>query len=138
MTGLDRDHLPFFGSFPVLRAHLSHRCASFVEDEALHIVGKIGERDLGLGALDADRADEQGHVRLLLRKDMLDPRAYFGFDPISSTQGFRPGFAFGLFAMDPADPAMSLKPRLITQSRHRPLAQLLLFEKRGTGGLQAG
>ena len=84
-----------------------------MEDQALHIVGKIGERDLGLGSLDADRADEQGHVRLLLRKDMLDPRAYFGFDPVGSTQGFRSGFAFGLFAVDAADPALRLEPRLI-------------------------
>ena len=29
-----------------------------MEDEALHIIGEIGEHDLGLGALDADGSDE--------------------------------------------------------------------------------
>ena len=47
----------FSGGFPVIRAHLSRRCPSFVEDQAVHVVGQVGQRDLGLGALDADGAD---------------------------------------------------------------------------------
>lgn len=57
-----------------------------MEDQALHIVSQIDEGDLGLGALDADRADKQPHVRFFLRKDMFDPRADFGFDPVGGTQ----------------------------------------------------
>jgi hypothetical protein len=30
-----------------------------VEDQAVHVVGEVGERDFGLGTLDADGADEQ-------------------------------------------------------------------------------
>ena len=51
-----------FGSDLMLQTHLSCRCPSFVEDQSVHIVGEIGERDLGFRALDADGADEQGHV----------------------------------------------------------------------------
>ncbi len=45
-----------FGSDFLLQTHLSYRCASLVEDQAAHIVGEVGERDLGLSALDADGA----------------------------------------------------------------------------------
>ena len=41
---------------------------AFVEDQALHIVGQIDQHDLGLGTLDPDCADEQHHMRLLLRQ----------------------------------------------------------------------
>ena len=44
-----------------------------MEDQAVHIVGQIGQRDLGVGALDADGADEQPHVGLLLGEHMFDP-----------------------------------------------------------------
>ena len=54
MTDLDRKHLPFFGSFRVLRTHLSHPCSSFVEDQAIHVVGQVGERDFGLIGLTRD------------------------------------------------------------------------------------
>jgi hypothetical protein len=53
-----------------------------VEDQALHILGEVDACDLGLCAFDADGTDEQAHMRLILRKDMLDPCTYFGFDPI--------------------------------------------------------
>jgi hypothetical protein len=60
-----------------------------VEDRALHIVGEDDACDLGLCAFDAHGADEQAHMRLFLRKDMLDPCTDFGFDPIGGAQRFR-------------------------------------------------
>jgi hypothetical protein len=57
-----------------------------MEDQAFHIIGEVDEHDLGLGAFDVDGADEQSHVRLLLGEDMLHPRAYFGFGPVSGAQ----------------------------------------------------
>jgi hypothetical protein len=48
-----------------------------VPDEAGEIVGEIGHADLGPGAGDTDRADEQAHPEFLLRKDMLDERTDF-------------------------------------------------------------
>ena len=66
-----------FGVFSVHQTHLSHRRPSFVEDQPAHVVGQIGQRDLRLGALDADGADEQPHPGLLLRKDMFNTGANF-------------------------------------------------------------
>ena len=53
-------------------AQLSDRCPSFVEYQTVHVVGQIDQRDFGLGTLDADGADEQAHLGLLLREDTLD------------------------------------------------------------------
>jgi hypothetical protein len=57
-----------------------------MEDQAAHIIGEVDEHDLGLGALDPDGADEQPHVRFLLRKDMFDPRPDFGLGSVGRTQ----------------------------------------------------
>ena len=84
-----------------------------MEDQALHIVGEVDEHDLGLGALEADGANEQAHVCLLLRKNMLDLCTDFGFDPVCRAQCVRAGFAFGLLAVDAADPALGFKPHFI-------------------------
>ena len=49
-----------------------------VEDQAMHVVGQIGQRDLSLCALDADGADEQAHLVFLPGKEMLDAGADLG------------------------------------------------------------
>jgi hypothetical protein len=67
-----------------IEAQLSRRRPCFVEDQAVHVEGQIGERDFRLGALDADGADEQAHFRLLMRKDMLDPGAHAGFGRVAA------------------------------------------------------
>ena len=67
-----------FGGFSAFRTQLSCRCPSFVEDQAVHVVGEVGEGDLGLGALDADGPDEQPHLVFLPGKDMLDAGADLG------------------------------------------------------------
>ena len=71
-----------FGSDLLRQTHLSCGGPSLVEDQAFHIVSEVDEHDFGLGTLDTDGADEQAHVRFFLGKDMFDPRAYFGFDPV--------------------------------------------------------
>jgi hypothetical protein len=68
------------------RAHLSRRCPSFVEDQALHVVSQIDEGDLGLGTFDTNGPYEQCHMRFFLRKDMFDPRTDLRFDPIGGTE----------------------------------------------------
>lgn len=50
-----------------------------MEDQAVHVVGEVGERDLGLGAFDADGANEQPHLVLLPGEDMFDAGADLGF-----------------------------------------------------------
>ena len=100
----------FFDGFPVLQTHLSHRCSSFVEDQAVHIVGEVGERDLGLGTLDADSADEQPHLVFLPGEDMLDAGAHFRFGGVGPGGALGHRFAAWLLAMDAADPALPLEP----------------------------
>ena len=43
-----------------------------MEDETVHVVGKVDQRHLGSGAGDADGADDEAHRALLPGKDMLD------------------------------------------------------------------
>ena len=54
------------------RTQLSHGCPAYVEDQSVDIVGEVGERDLRLGARDADGADEQSHLILLAGEHVLD------------------------------------------------------------------
>ena len=44
-----------------------------MEDQAVEVVGEIGEREFGLRPGKADGADEQAVAALLMREDMLDP-----------------------------------------------------------------
>lgn len=46
-----------------------------MEDQPLHIIGEIHEGTLGLGTSEADGANEEPHVRLLLSEDMFDEHA---------------------------------------------------------------
>ena len=66
---------PLFGGFSDFWAQLSYRCPSFVEDQALHVVGGVGQCDLGFGALYADATDEQAHLIFLPGEDMFDTGA---------------------------------------------------------------
>ena len=43
-----------------------------MEDQAIHVVGDVGERQFRLGAGEADGADEEAEARLLVREDVLD------------------------------------------------------------------
>ena len=67
---------------------LSFGKPAFVEDQALHIVFQMSEHDLGLGTLDPDGTDEQTHMRLLLRKDVLHSRPYLRLGSVGCTKRF--------------------------------------------------
>lgn len=103
----------FFGDFPAFEAHLSRCSSSFVEDQAVHVVGQIGQRDLGRGALEADGADEQPHLVLLLGEDMFDAGSNPGFDRVGLGGPLWHRLASWLPAMDAADPALSPEPFLV-------------------------
>ena len=61
-----------FSRFCGFQAHLSRCCAPFVEDQAVEVIGQIGQREFGLRAGNADGADEEAVAVLLMREDMLD------------------------------------------------------------------
>ncbi len=84
-----------------------------MEDQAVHVVGEIGQRDLGLGALDADGADEQPHLVLLPGEDMLDTGADFRFGGVGLRGPLGHRLAARLLAVDAADPALPLEPCLV-------------------------
>jgi hypothetical protein len=90
-------------------AQLSYGKPAFVEDQALHIVSKIDQHDLGLGTLEADGGDEQSHMRLLLCKDMFHPCPYLRLSSVGCMKRFSPWLALWLLAIDPADSAIGCK-----------------------------
>ena len=55
------------------QTHLPCGSPSFMEDQAVKIVGEIGECELGLCTRKTDGADEQTISSFLMREDMLDP-----------------------------------------------------------------
>ena len=54
------------------QADSSRGHAAFVEDQAIHVVGDVGQRQFRLRACDANGADEEAETVLLMREDMLD------------------------------------------------------------------
>ena len=84
-----------------------------MEDQAVHIVGQVGQRDPGLGSLDANGADEQPHLVFLPGKNMLDAGTDFRFGRVGPGGAFGPRPASGLLAVDAADPAVPYEPRLV-------------------------
>lgn len=46
-----------------------------MEDQAIEVIGQIGQREFGLGSGKSDGADEQAVSPFLMREDMLDPCA---------------------------------------------------------------
>lgn len=87
--------------------------AAFVEDQAVDIVGEVGERDLRLGTRDADGADEQRHLVLLPSEHMFDAGADGGPSGIGARGARRHRLDLGLLSVDAADPADRLQPSLI-------------------------
>ena len=72
----------------------------FVKDQAVHIVGEIGEADLGFGAGQADGADHQAEAGLLPSKDMFDGSADARLIGVGRSGGFGHGAATWFLAMD--------------------------------------
>lgn len=79
----------------------------------MHVEGQVGERDLGLGAGNADGADEQAHFRLLVREHVLDPRPDPGLGSVAAADVLRHRPALGLPAVDTTDPTLGLQPALV-------------------------
>lgn len=110
---LETPYCRFSAAFPVSQTQLSHRRPSLVEDQAVHIVGEVGQCDLGFGALDADGADKQPHMMLFMGKDMLDQRAHLGLLAIGLGCPFGHRPAVGLAAVDLAGATMATQPCLV-------------------------
>ena len=53
----------------------SHGGAAFMEDQAVHVAGEVGQGQFGFGALEADGPDEKAETVLLMGEDMLDAGA---------------------------------------------------------------
>ena len=62
-----------FGLFGGFQAQLSGGCAAFVEDQAIKVIGQVGQSEFGLRACQANGADEQPVAVLLMCKDVLNP-----------------------------------------------------------------
>ena len=60
-----------------------------MEDQAVHIVGQIGEGDPGLGTLDADGTDEQPLLVLLMGEHVLDAGARLRLGCVALTDMLR-------------------------------------------------
>lgn len=67
--------MSFFNSYEVTGpfwADSSRSHATLMEDQAVHVVCDVSEREFRLGPGDADRADEEAEAGLLMREDVLD------------------------------------------------------------------
>jgi hypothetical protein len=53
---------------PRFRADSSRGSPALMEDQAVHVVGEVGECQFGLGSGEADRTDEETEAVLVLRK----------------------------------------------------------------------
>ena len=84
-----------------------------MKDEAVDVVGEVGEADLRLGTDDADGADEKAHLILLPGKDMLDAGAHGGALRVGAGRARRHRLAPRLLAVDATDPACRLQPGFV-------------------------
>lgn len=131
--------LPFYsaclgariGSWISLRK-LSRRRPCLMGNKVVHIEGQIGDSGFCLGALDANGMDEQVHFRRLMSKNVLGAGANAGFGGVAAPDIRRHRFAFGLPAMNAADPALGLEPALIA------LAAIDRFRPDVRGGVVVG
>jgi hypothetical protein len=81
----------------------SDRILTAEPEIATHIVCQVGEADLHPCPGDADRADDQPHVALLVSEHVLDCRAHCGFPGIGSSHARRHRTASRLLAVNPRD-----------------------------------
>ena len=91
----------------------SRGCAPFVEDQAVEVVGQIGERELCLRPGNTDGADEEAIAVFLVREDILDAGADRGLYGVGARHllGHQP--ALRLAAMDAAVEHVGLEPCLV-------------------------
>ena len=72
----------------------------FVKDQAVHIVGEIGEADFGFGTGQADGADHQAEAILLPGENMFDAGADARFLGIGRSRRLGHGTAARFLAVD--------------------------------------
>lgn len=84
-----------------------------MEDEAVHVVGDVGQRQFRLGALKADRADEEAEPNLLIREDMVDGGSDRGLLRFRAGGHLRHRLARQLAAMDAARQHPLRQPRFV-------------------------
>jgi len=65
-----------FCVFTRFQTHLSRGRPSFMEDEAVKVVGQIGQGQFGLRTSQSDCADEKAKAPLLMPKHMLYPSSH--------------------------------------------------------------
>jgi len=85
----------------------------FVEDQAVEIVGEIGQYQFGFGARQANGANEQSEPALPLGEDMLDPSADAWLFRIGPSCCVRHGFAFAFAPVNVAGQYVFGQPLLI-------------------------
>ena len=81
--------------------------------QALHVVGEIGEADLGGGPGDADGADEQSHRSLLPGKHVFDRGTHPGFRRVGQSRPARHRPAPRFLAMNARAHAVVREPCLV-------------------------
>jgi len=84
-----------------------------MEDQAIEIVGDIGEREFGLGAGHADGADEQPEPVLLMGEDMFNPGADRRLCRIGPCDILRHRLARRLAAVNAADQHLGGQPLFV-------------------------
>lgn len=72
LLGIAPWHFSRFGGF---HAHLPLGCTLLMEDQAVEVVGQIGEGEFCLRACQAGGADEEARAVHLMREGMFDPGA---------------------------------------------------------------
>ena len=71
-----------------------------MKDQAVEVVGQIGQSEFRLGPLDADGADEQPKLVFLMREHMLDPGPDRGLCGIGTGGGPGHRLSLGLSTVD--------------------------------------
>jgi hypothetical protein len=66
-----------------------------VEEQAVPVIGKVSQGDLGFRALDADGANEDPHLVLLVLEEVLNPDANLGFRRIGFCSALGMGSPLG-------------------------------------------
>ena len=101
------------GRFPPFWTESSHGVSALMEDQAVEVVGEVGECQFGFGAGQPDGADEQAEAVFLMGEDVLDPGADGGFLEVGGAGAFRHWFAVRLAAVNAADEVVLRQPFLV-------------------------
>ena len=99
--------------FRCFQTDSSQGCLAFMEDQAVEIVGQIGQRQFRFCACDTYCPDKQPEQVLLMGEDMLDAGAHRGFFCIGARGCFEHRFASRFAPMDAAGQHALGQPLLV-------------------------